>query len=625
MLQAIRERAQGIFAWIMLIVIGVPFALWGIQNYIDTGKEIPAAVVDGHEIFDRDVSKAYEQSLMNLSGSADYDEKQLKHDALERLIDQQVLSQDAGDKRFAVSDHAVRDYVQAQPYFQTDGRFDKEKYKSLLVSQGMDSARFVEQVRSSLLMEQYQNGIAKTAFSTPRQLETLLRLKSQEREVTYAALPLTPVKRSMSDAEIQTYYNDHAADFRNEEAVSVDYILLSLEDLAAGVQVSEDELHKLYDEQKGHFGAPERRKLSHILIQVEGSGPEADQLALSKAQSVKDKLGKGEDFAKLAAEMSADMASARKGGDLGYFNTDAQEESFKTAALSLKPGEISNPVKTSFGYHLIKLTELTPSKAKPFAEVRDELLRTAQHNTAESRFYEMGQKLSEQAFEHPDSLEPAATQLGAKVQQSGLLTRSKGEGVAQNEAVRKAAFDEDVINGRNSDPVELGNDKAMVLRVRDHVAASDKPLAEVRNAIVARLEEQAARADAGQRAQALLGQMQGGKSIDDAAKASGIKSVNMGFIRRESETGLAPELKRAIFKAARPVQGKPTVGDVTLPNGGHIVYSVSAIKDGSTQLADAKDRASAEEFLVQSDAQRELIAFVERLRERAKVKLKSVE
>ena len=625
MLQAIRERAQGIFAWIMLIVIGVPFALWGIQNYIDTGKEIPVAVVGGHEIFDRDVHKAYEQSLMNMGENANYDEKQLKHDALERLIDQQVLSQDAEDKRFAVGDTAVRDYVQAQPYFQTDGRFDREKYKNLLSSQGLDSARFVEQVRGTLMMEQYQNGIAKTAFSTTKQLETLLRLKSQEREVSYAAVPLTPVQREVPDADVEAYYKAHLEDFRNEEKLSVDYILISLADLAAQVQVSDEELRKLYEEQKSHFGVAERRKLSHILIPVEGSGPEADQAALARAQSIKDRLGRGESFSKLAGEVSADNVSARKGGDLGYLNTETQEESFRTAVAALKPGEVSSPVKTSFGYHLIMLTELVPGKSKPFAEVRDELQRTAQHNTAESRFYDQGQKLSEQAFEHPDSLEPAAAQLGLKIQQTALFTRSAGEGLAKEDAVRKAAFGEDVINGRNSDPVELGDDKAMVLRVREHVSASDKPLAEVRKVIIARLEDQAARSEAAQRSQTLLGQIQSGKAFDDAVRASNAKPVKMGFIRRETVQGLAPELVRAVFKAPRPAEGKPTVGDVLLPNGGHLVYSVSAIKDGSTQTNDAKEQASAEEFLVQSDAQRELIAFVERLREQAKVKLKSSE
>jgi len=624
MLQAIRERAHGIFAWVMLIAIGVPFGLWGIQNYIDTGKEKPAAVVGDREIFDREVTKAYEQSLNNLVGIDDFDEKKLRQDALERLIREEVLAQSAEAKSLAVSDTEARSFVQTLPYFQTDGKFDKDKYKVMLSAQGMTPNQFVAQIRRALLMEQFQRSVLDSAFVTKGELETLLRLKNQERDLEYVKIPLAPVTRNFTDAEIEAWYQQHLADYRNPEKVSVEYLALNLEDLAREVQVSEEDLHKLYEEQKASFGTPERRKISHILIAVEGSGEAAEKAAQAKAESIRERLVKGEDFVKLAQEASSDSVSGKSGGDLGFLDKDAQEEAFTKAAESLNEGEISAPVKTSFGYHLIKLTQLVPAKIKSFEEVREELRKLAQHNGAETSFYEKGQKLTEQTFEQPDTLEPAARQLNLKVQVTGPFTREAGEGLAAEEAVRKAAFSEEVLGGRNSDPIELGNEKAVVLRIKDHQPATDKPLAEVREAVIARLRDQEARAETAKRSQQLQTAVRSGKSLAEAAKGLGLETSKSGFIRRENDK-LPPELVRAAFNAARPAADKATPGEVALPDGSQFVFRITAVKDGAANVADAKEQTTVSEFLMRNEAQREFSSFVERLRELADVTLKSTD
>lgn len=624
MLQAIRDRAHGIFAWVMLIAIGVPFGLWGIQNYVDTGKEKPAAAVGDREIFDREVTKAYEQNLNSLVGIDDVDEKKLRQEALDRVIREEVLAQGAESRSLAVSDTEARNFIQTLPYFQTDGKFDKDKYKIMLSAQGMNPNQFVAQIRRALLMEQFQRGVLDSAFVTQSELATLMRLKNQERGMEYVKVALTPVTRTFTDAEIEAWYQQHLADFRNPEKVSVEYLALSLDDLAREVQVSEEELHKLYEEQQASFGTPERRKISHILIAVEGTGEAAEKAALSKAEVIRERLTHGEDFAKLAQEVSGDTVSGKAGGDLGYLNKDAQEAAFTRAAEALKEGDISAPVKTSFGYHLIKLTQWVPAKIKPFEEVREELRKLAQHNAAETSFYEKGQKLTEQTFEQPDTLEPAARQLNLQVQQTGFFTHEAGEGLAAEEAVRKAAFSEEVLGGRNSYPIELGNEKAVVIRLKDHQPASDKPLAEVRDAVIASLRDKEARADAAKRVQQLLAAVRSGKTLAEAAKELGLETGESGLMRRENNK-LPPELVRAAFEAARPAAGKYTPGEVTLPDGTQFVFNITAIKDGAPTPADDKEKTSASEFLVRNEAQREFSAFVGRLRELADVKLRSAD
>jgi peptidyl-prolyl cis-trans isomerase D len=622
MLQAIRDRAQGIFAWVMLILIGVPFALWGIQNYMDSAKEQPAAVVGGHEIFDREVSRAYEQTLANLVGIADFDEKQLRREALEKLIQEEVIAQSAEDKSLAVSDAEVRGFIQSLPYFQTDGKFDKEKYKVMLSSQNMNPNQFAAQVRRALIMEQYQKGILASAFVTKDQVDTLLRLKNQEREIEYVTVPLKPSKHAFSDAEIEAYYREHLADFRNPEKVSVDYIALNLEDLAKNVEVTDEELRRLYDEQKASFGTEERRKVSHILIPVEAAGGEADKAALAKITEIRNRLAKGEDFAKVAKETSGDPASAQQGGDLGFVDKNALEENFAKAALALKPGELSEPVKTSFGYHLIKVTEVIPAKIKSFDEVKDELRKTAQHNAAETKFYDLGQTLTEQSYEHPDSLEPAAKRLNLNVEHTGLFTREAGEGVAAEDKVREAAFSEEVLNGRNSDPIELDNEKALVLRVKEHQPASDKPLAEVKDAIAAKLRDEDARREARKQAEDVLKQAREGRPLAEIAKANGLAVAKPPAFRRGSADKLPPALVSAVFKAPRPADAKPAPASAELDNGEIAVFNLLAVKDGVPSATEAKEADAARDFLARTAGQREFTAFVARLREMADVQIK---
>jgi len=621
MLQAIRDRAQGIFAWVMLIAVGVPFALWGIQNYIETGKENPAAVVGDREIFDREVSRAYEQSLNNLVGIEDFDEKNLRKQALERLINDEVIAQSAEARSLVVTDNEAREVIKTLPYFQTDGNFDKDKYKVMLSSQGMSPEQFVAQVRRGLLAEQFQRGVTESAFVTKVEAESFQRLKDQERDLAYAKIALTPPTRDYTDAEVEAYYREHLQDFRNPEQVSIQYIALSLEELARNVQVTDDELQKLYDEQKSSFATPERRKISHILIPLDKSDEAADKAAREKAMAARERIvTKGEDFAAVAKEVSGDPVSAKKGGDLGFLVKEAQEPAFTEAAEALSSGQVSEPVKTSFGYHLIQLTELVPAKLKPFDEVKQELRNTTQRNRAETTFYERGQKLAEQTFEHPDSLESAAQQLGLNIQETGFFTRETGEGLAKEESIRKTAFSEDVLNGRNSEPVELENEKAIVLRVKEHHNSSDKPLSEIRETILTRLREEAARAAAAKRGQELVQSVKSGKSLKDAAQAMGLTVVTTGPVRRDNHE-LPPELIRSAFTLGRPEAGKTATGQVALPDGSQLVYSLLEVKEGTKAAKDPKEAELASQFMARNGSQQEFGAFVGRLRELLDVKI----
>ncbi|MFM8333820.1 MAG: SurA N-terminal domain-containing protein [Candidatus Methylumidiphilus sp.] len=619
MLQAIRDKAHGIFAWVMLVVVGIPFALWGINNYFDGGKEKPLAVVGDREIFERDVNRAYENLVARL-GTSDYDEKQVRYQALYQLINDELVGQNARNLTLTVSEEDIRAYVQSQPYFQSEGKFDKEKLKMMLAAQGMSSPQFTAQVAKQLLDEQYVRGVSDTAFVTKQQLEGFYRLRNQERVIEYFKIAPKATEGEIADKDIEAYYQENKSLFQNAEKISVDYLGLTLDEVSSSFHATDDELKAQYEEQKAQFGAPERRKVSHILVAGDMENEESAKAVLAKAEQIRARIGKGEDFAKLARELSEDKESATKGGDLGFVNKEALDPNFAASAFSLQQGTVSQPVKTPFGYHLIKVTELIPATIKKFEEVRDELAKNYQRSAAESKFYDAKQKLDELSFEHNDSLELVAKAMDLKIAQTGLFTRESGEGIAAEALVRNAAFTTEVLDGKNSAAVEIDNDKVYVLHIREHQPASDKPLAEVRQDIIARLRNKRTQEAARQQAERLLADVKQGKPMADAAKSAGAALVK-ATVKLVGKSDLPPALLAAVNKAPLPAGSKPSLSLAALDGGEPILFSLVEVKDGKIDAVDPKELEMAKEYLSKNAGQAELNAFLGQLRERAKVKI----
>ncbi len=612
MLQAIRDKAHGIFAWVMLLFVGIPFGLWGINNYFNGGKEKPMAVVGDRDILEKDVNRTYE-NLVARMGSSDYDEKQIRHEALEQVINMELITQAAKKEGLTISEADIRNYVQSQPYFQSEGKFDKDRLKSVLASQGMTPQQFAAQIREQMLNEQFVRGVTDTSIVTKRQLENFYRLRNQERQIEYMTIPVKKTEAAVQDKDIDAYYQENKSQFQNPEKVSVDYVTLSIDDVSADFHPTEDELKSLYEEQKAQYGTPEQRKVSHILIAADMDKEDEAKAAMTKADALRERLSKGEDFAKLAKDNSDDKDSADKGGDLGPINKDTLDPSFASAAFALAKGEVSKPVKTPFGYHLIKVTELVPATTKKFEEVRAELEKSYQHNAAENKFYELKQKLDEMSFEHKDTLEPLAKNLNLKIAQTGLFTREAGEGEATEVLFRNAAFAPEVLQGNNGPALEVGTDKVYVLHLKEHQLATDKPLAEVKEEIKTKLRAKMAQEDTRKLAEQVLADLRQGKSLADAAKPIGV-GLNKSTVKLAGKTDTPPALIKAVNKAPRPVGGKPSAALAALDNGEQVVFILTEVKDGLLASVDPKELEMAKDYLAKNAGQAEFNAYLDYLR-----------
>ena len=580
MLLKIREKSQGVFSWFILLMICVPFALWGIQNYLDVGEESPVATVGEKEFFQRDINRAYSQYSENFKGM-NIDETQLKKLALEKLIRDEVLLQHVEDEGLAVTDKSVRDFVATLEYFQTDGKFDKERYQALLSQQKITSDEFVRRIKKAMIMEQFQRTIVESGFSTDYDVEQFFKIQNQTRSARFVTVPLPVVGADIGDDEIQAYYQDNVESYRTESTVSIEYIELALDDLAKSIKPTSAQLEVFYQEQQDAFRTDERRKISHILLSDEHK-------ALVQAAEIKERL-KNSSFATLAGEFSADKLSASKGGDLGLIVAGDMNPDFEKIALGLAEGEVSDPVKTEFGYHIIKVTELTPGVVKPYEEVKKIVELGFKKVEAENIFYELGETLAEISFESPDTLDVAAESIGVAIQQTDNFTRSQGNtDISAEESVRDKAFSEDVLAGNNSEVIELGSDRIVVLRVLNHSPSKARELSEVSGLIESRLKRDSAKQQSLEIANALKALVQSGKSLDLLAKEKGLSFVVADDLGRNNGD-LPWEINRAIFVGAKPKSDQPTTMVVALESGEQAVVNLLSVTEGELAKADKKE------------------------------------
>ena len=584
MLSKIRDKTQGIFATFILILVVVPFALWGINSYFNSGSKINVATAG-----DIDISQVkYRHEIDQLRGRvepATLDSPQFKQRILDSLIDQVLLAHDAEAQGYRLSDARLAQTIRELPYFQRDGRFDSVQYEATLRREGMNPHEFEGSVREESLVRQVQAGLSESGFVTRTDVAALARLLSQERELAYAVISPDAVmpKGPVSGQEIEQYYSSHAEMFQIPEQVRVEYLRFSAGDLNTGGQPTEEDLKKAYAEEAARYVTPEKRRARHILISLPAQATDEQAKAvLTKIQGIAKQARAGADFGTLAKKYSMDNATSPSGGDLGEIRRGAIPKELEAATFALKSGEISQPLRSTYGYHLIKLTALTPEKRKPFADVRKELMEVVRKRKGEEKFFELSEKFRNLVYEQPDSLAPAAKALGLPIQKSDWFMRTGGPGIAANSKVAQAAFEPDVLaQVRNSDAIEISGDTLVAIRVIDKQPAGRKPLAEVRAQIERVLRQEQAKQEAGKLGEAWLRELRAGGSLEALAKKRGFKYQSPKLFTRQSPAGLDSRIAEAAFRAPPPQGGKPMYDLVDLGPQGYAVSALLRVRDAS--------------------------------------------
>ena len=652
MLQKLREKTSGWIAMVILGLLCIPFAFFGMEQYLFQQNHTFAAKVEAppkwwqsapswwpvtmlwqrEEIDQNEFRDAFEQARQQARAAQgdNFDPREFesvdnKRRVLDGLVDRLVMQMSASRAGIAVSDEQVRDAIQSIPAFQVDGRFDPQRYQLALASQvpAVTPRGFERQVREGLQQSLMANQVATSAFVTPSQMDRLMKLIGERRDVSFVVLPppaedTTPV----TDEQVASWYEANKAGYRAPETVSIEYVDVDSAALPVSAEADEAALRQRYEQEKARFVEPEQRLASHILIQVEpGADAAARKAAEEKAAAIAAEARKpGADFAALAREDSDDTGSKESGGDLGWVAHDGgMVKPFEDALFAMQPGDVSEPVKTDFGWHVIKLREVRSGKQTSFEEARAQLEGEQAEVARERVFNELTGKLVDQALKNPSALAPAANAVGLPLQKLGPFSRENGTGIAASPAVVRAAFSEVLIqDGTVSDPIEIGPGHSVVIRVTAHTAERALSLEEVRDRVVAEIRGDRMRKAAEAEADAMVAKLAGGESLSTLAEAKELTAQDVPNVPRGVPVP-DPAATEAYFEVPVPAGGKVSPGKATLGDGRVLVFAVTKVTPGNPEEASEQERAALQQQLVQVAGSEDADGMLKALRKRMKI------
>lgn len=590
MLEDIRESSQGLTAKIILGLIILTFAVAGIGSYTNS-VDTSVATVNDEKISQQEFNKAYQaqRSRMSqqfgdmfetLSNDSNY-MANFRQGVLDNLINEKLIDQSAKSLSIRVSDERIKKTIREMPEFQVDGSFDNNRYLAVINQAGFyQSSNFRDYLRVEMTRRQLSQALVATEFNLPYQETIQQKLQNQTRNIRFATVSAKQFEPGIevNEEEIKTYYQANQVRFENKEKVKVDFIRLNVDDIAKEVEVSAEDVAAYYQDNIASFTQAEQRRVSHILIEFTEGDTDSESTAKTKAELVLTRIAKGEDFAELAKELSNDTFSGENGGDLEFIEPGVMDESFDEAAFALTTvGETTELVKTSFGYHVIKLTELKEQVIQSLADVKSELHDKVSSEKALELFYTQTQEMARVSFEFPDSLEDAASEVNAKVETSQWLSLSGNAAPFDNAKVIEAAFSDLVLqDNMNSDVIEISDTASLVLRLNTYQEASVKPLEEVEEQIKTTLVAQKATEKAQKTIDELLIQFKAGNDISEQL----VKNYS-SFTSKENVARYSADLDQSITREAfvlpHPVEGAISASTVALSNGDLALVEVQAV------------------------------------------------
>lgn len=628
MLQTIREHTQGWFAGVIISLIIMSFALWGIHSYFVGGASNVVAIVNGIDITNQQLASAYDrlrrQMMTQYGANAVNSNNQnaVKNKALRGLIDMEVLSQAALAQGFYISDQQIDSYLQSMPEFQVNGQFSIERFQEVLTSSQLSDGEFLKLIRTSLLIDQPKVGVVFTSFAMPEQTDYSIKLINQDRDISYLKLPYSYFDETIgtiADKDILTYYNNHKNDFMTPEQVTVDYIELTVADIAKTITPTDDELMNYYKENNTSYMSPPAWKLKGFVVPFPAKDANDEQIAATKtkAEQIYQALEKDNNFDSYAAKYakykfpSTDFMNAKQ------VPAPLQD----TLTSETKANQVLEPVQTEDGFVIAKVVAYRESKMQDYATVKDKVRESYVKLKAEEKFAEAKERLADLTYENPTTLESAAKELKLTIKKSDYFTADKpGAGITQYKKVRNAAFNNDVLNLKNnSDVIQINNDDAVVLRVNSHLPASLLPLDQVKDRIDAKITEDLSEKQTADLAALIIKKLQAGEPIDAIMNQYHLTWQNTGFIGRYST-----KVDNAILDAAFRL---PNVGtkstkayySATRTPDGYAVISLKAVRDGAS--TDDKQKTVFAEQMQSNDGLLEYELYKQSQINAAKIKL----
>ena len=588
MLQDLRENSQGVIAKVIIGFIVAIFALTGVEWLI--GGFIaspPVAEINGEEITEAQLQFNIQNLLASLGG-ADIDQELLEQVALNQLIEETVLKQSADRAGMIVSSDRVDRAIIENPSFQINGVFDSDLAVRTMASQGYNIPLYRQALSQSMLLGQIANAYSASNFITDSELESIAELMQQTRDFRYVSITMgtRTLGNAISQEEIQRYYDENPAEFTQEESANINYVVLDRNAIAEEIQVDEAEIRAQYEAQRADFEGSSEKRASHILFEFGGSMDEA--AAMELAATARQRLLDGEDFGAVALEMSSDTVSAEESGDIGYTDGSAFPQPIEAVLETLALNEISEPVVTEFGVHVVKLTEDAENVYQAFEEVSDRIERELKSAEVDLLFAERIEDMSNLAFETGDLI-TISEQLGLEIQSADSVPRAGSSGLFANQALVTAAFsDEVMLEGNNSDVIEIGDNQAVVLRVQRFNESAIRPLDDVIGEISVILRTQMEREAVESLGEELLITAEEGGDVDSLLADNELVWLNAENISRNDFSVNREVIDHAFTMAA--TEGGPIVSSVSLANGTFVLVELNQVNPGEVSAIPEPER-----------------------------------
>jgi peptidyl-prolyl cis-trans isomerase D len=586
------------FVRVFMALIILPFAFWGVDSYTRAGNAGVAATVNGEKITPQEFENALNQQLQRLreqlGASFDasiFDTPEMKRAVMDNLIGQRLMLDRAKAAGMVVTDDQIAQAIAGIDVFQSDGKFDKKVYREVLKRENISQPQFEARVRNEMLGQYMQDAYAQNGFVSDAVAENIIRLNEQQRVVRVSTVSSKQfeAKAEVSDAEVREYFDKNPGEFQIKEQARVEFVKLSVDGLLPKVSVSAGEASDYYKAHEAEFGTPETRKAAHILISTNVDAPQAElDAAKAKAEQLLQQAKRNPaSFADLARENSQDPGSAANGGDLGFFGRGMMVKPFEDVVFSMKVGEISELVKSDFGYHIIKLLDVEQTKATPFDKVRDVIVSKLRQQKASDMFAELAEQFSNVVYEQSDTLKPAADLSGSRIEQSGWLTRQMPAGELWTPEMLQAVFSDEVANGkRNTTAIEVAPETLVAARVLEYKPAATRAFADVKSIIQQKLLKQKAVELANSHGESVLGELQAGKK-------SKLSWGEMQTITRNQHGALDAGLVRPIFQA--DATSLPQYVGVKTGQGDYVIARIDAVKEIG-EVDDAKRARYAQQI-----------------------------
>ena len=618
MLQDIRENSQGVVAKIIIGLIVAVFALTGMEMLGGGLLQPEVAEVNGEEITQFQLDQNVQNLLASVGGQLEgIDQGLLESIALNQLIEETILRQQAFNTSMVISNSRLDRNILATPSFQVDGVFNSDMAIRTMAAQGLNVDGYRQLLTQNMLVSQMASAYTNSNFVTESELSKFAELTAQSRDFRYLSVTLgtRTLGIAISDEEISEYYENNPDAFIEEETVIAEYVILDKDVISQELDVNEGEILAQYEAERSEYEGSSEKRAAHILFEVgfEYSEEEALELATTTQQ----RLADGEDFAALALELSSDIVSGEEGGDIGYTDGTAFPAAIEEALETLSLDEVSAPVVSEFGVHLVKLTEDAENIFATFEEARDRIERDLKSSEVELIYGERLQDLSNLAFETGD-LQTISEELGLEISQSEPIGRSGGSNIFSNQSAVDAVFsDEVLIDGNNSDVIELSDLQSVVVRVTQFNEAAVLPLEEVQPeiAVIVRTEmERQAVQDLGNQ---LAEAANAGEGLEELLTENELEWIEETEINRDAFT-VNREVLDAVFALQRP-QGEPELASITLSNGTFVLVELNQVNEGTIDSIPEEEREEIVELITTDLGNSEFQAYLNTLRENSDI------